>query len=94
MTMQITMNYFAQVRRIAGVESEAFNMPGAVDLKTAINESALRHGDEFRALVLDGEQRIRPSLLVLVNGVPVSREAPCPLKDGDVISLMGAVAGG
>ncbi len=91
--MQVTMMYFAHVRHAAGVEKETVDVPSG-DLKAALDDAARRHGAAFRALVVDDERNIRPGLLVLVNGMPVSRETPPPMKDGDAVSLMSAIAGG
>ena len=53
-TVQVTINYFAQVRQAAGgVESERLSLDEGVDIQTALSELAGRHGDAFRALVLD-----------------------------------------
>jgi MoaD family protein len=92
--MNITFNYFAQVRQAAGVDMENVILPEGMDVAVAIVDAARRHGDVFRSLVLDLDNQTRPSLIVLLNGVPVSKGASSPLKDGDVVSLMSAVAGG
>lgn len=92
--MQVTMMYFAQVRQAAGVEKETVDVPAGGDIKAALDDAARRHGETFRALVMNDARNIRPSLLVLVNGMPVSRETPPPLKAGDSVSLMSAIAGG
>ena len=82
--MQVTFSYFAQVRQAAGVETE----------KLALAESGKRHGEAFRTLVLDEFGVVRPSMLVLVNGVPAQRGGQRPLADGDEVTLLSAVAGG
>ena len=46
--MQVTINYFAQVRQAAGVESERLSLDEGVDIQTALSELARRHGDDFR----------------------------------------------
>jgi molybdopterin converting factor small subunit len=92
--MQVTLNYFAQMRAAAGAETETAELPAGTDLAAAVRDAARRHGNEFRALALDADGRLRPSLLVLVNGVPAARDAARPLADGDAVTLMSAVAGG
>ena len=92
--MQVTINYFAQVRQAAGVESERLALDQGVDIQTALLELARRHGDDFRALVLDRDGTVRPGLLTVVNGQSVSSPQEHPLADGDEISLISAVAGG
>jgi molybdopterin converting factor small subunit len=94
-TVQVTINYFAQVRQAAGgVESERLSLDDGVDIQTALSELAGRHGDAFRALVLDQAGAVRPGLLTLVNGQSVPNQQRHPLADGDELSLISAVAGG
>ena len=92
--MNVGIHYFAQVRRAAGVESETLAVPADAGLGAALDQAVTRHGPEFAALVRDETGRIRSSLIVLVNGVPASSEEASPLKEGDVVSLLSAVAGG
>ena len=92
--MQITLNYLAQVRRAAGVETERIAAGDAADIRSVLVEAAGRHGPEFRALILDESGHIRPSVMVLVNGVPADREKPHVLSGGDTVSILTAMAGG
>jgi MoaD family protein len=92
--MQVTFNYFAQVRQAAGVETEKLALAVGTDLAAALAELGKRHGETFRALVLDEFGVVRPSMLVLVNGVPAQRGGQRPLADGDEVTLLSAVAGG
>jgi MoaD family protein len=93
-TVQVTINYFAQVRQAAGVESERLSLDDGVDIQTALSELARRHGDDLKALVLDQAGAVRPDLLTVVNGQSVPSPQQHPLTDGDEISLISAVAGG
>jgi molybdopterin converting factor small subunit len=92
--MQVTFNYFAQVRQAAGVASDRVSVSENADVVAALAALAERHGDEFRALVLDPTGGIRTSLLTLVNGQLVPHGEKRPLAEGDQVSLLSAVAGG
>ena len=92
--MQVTINYFAQVRQAAGVESEQLSLDDGLDIQTALSELAQRHGHDFRAMVLDQAGAVRPGLLTVVNGRSVPSPQQHPLVDGDELSLISAVAGG
>ena len=92
--MHVTIHYFAQVRQAAGVESEELKLDDGSDVAAALSELAGRHGDGFRALVLDPQGAVRPSLVTLVNGAPIPHGQQPPLSDGDEISLLSAIAGG
>lgn len=92
--MQVTIKYFAQVRQAAGVESETLPLRLGVDIQTALVELVKRHGEDFRAIVLDQTGCVRPGLLTVVNGQSVTNPKRHSLADGDELSLISAVAGG
>ena len=92
--ISVTLSYHAQVRAAAGVESEKVELPAAADLPAAVRAAAALHKDDFRKLVLDEAGDVRPSLLVLVNGVPAPHSGTKALADGDEVGLLSAVSGG
>jgi len=92
--MKVTFFYFAQVRRAAGLDSEAVELPAGADVAAAVRLLAEKHGTEFRKLVLDDAGGVRPSLLTVVNGLPALRAGGKPLADGDGVTLLSAVSGG
>ena len=92
--MLVTFKYFAQVRQAAGVESDQLALGDQADLRAALSELARRHGDRFRALVLDEGGAVRAGLLMLVNGQLVPRGEQRRLAEGDQVSLISALAGG
>jgi len=92
--MNISLEYFAQVRRSAGTGGEELEVRDGSGLRDALGAAAALHGSEFRALVLDDDGAVRPSIVVLVNGTPARRDGNDPLAAGDTIALLSAVAGG
>lgn len=92
--MKISFSYFAQVRQAAGAETEQLDIAAGSDLAAALALAAEKHGDAFRKLVLDDFGVVRPSMLVLVNGVPAQRGGTRQLADGDEVTLLSAVSGG
>ena len=92
--MQVTINYFAQVRQTTGVESEQVSLDDGINIQAALSELAGRHGEDFRAMVLEQAGNVRPGLLTVVNGQSVPNPQQHRLADGDEISLISAVAGG
>lgn len=92
--MKVKFEYFAQVRKAAGVESETLELGEATELAAALAQVAGQRGEDFRAIVLDEAGAVRPSLLVVVNGQPATRGQARELADGDSVSLLSAVAGG
>ncbi len=92
--MQVTFNYFAQIRQATGVASEQLSLDEGADIQTVLVELAGRHGDDFAAVVLDQAGVVRPGLLTVVNGRSVPDPQKHPLAGGDEVSLISAVAGG
>jgi molybdopterin converting factor small subunit len=92
--MKITVQYAAQVRRAAGVESEVIEVADGADLAGALASVAKLHDPQFRALVLDEAGQVRANLLVVVNGVPTARNEQRRLSDKDVVALFSAIGGG
>lgn len=92
--MRIQLNYFAQIRQAAGVESETFTLQDGTTIAQALTWAADQHGDTFLRLILTESSQLRPSIILLVNGVPVVSGVNHVLKEGDTLSLFSPVAGG
>ena len=92
--MKVTVNYFGQVRQIAGKESEAGDYRESLGLCELVADLAEKYGSEFRGIVLDASGQLRPSLLALINGQAVDKGARAELKDGDEVTLLPPIAGG
>lgn len=92
--MKVTLSYHAQVRQAAGTESESIELPEGADVLAALRTAAAAHGEPFRALVLAESGDPRPSILLLVNAVPVGRGQPRPLAGGDEVDVFSPVSGG
>ena len=92
--MNVTMEYFGQIRQSAGAESEATVLAAGATALDAVTAAAARHGAAFRRIVLDDAGALRRSVMVLVNDTPVSKASPPALKDGDRVKLLAAIAGG
>lgn len=88
--MKIRVDYFAQIRRKAGVETEAVDMP---DGATAVEVlKAVEHGQEFQDLLFDDRGLLHPTILFMINDLPAPPDQP--LRDGDRVQVFSPVAGG
>ncbi len=92
--MSITVTYFGQLRHVAGAETERVEVVGPMALPDALAGLAARHGEDFTRIVFDDGHRVRPSLMVLVNGAVVAKGSAPVLKEGDEVTLLPAIAGG
>ena len=92
--MHVTLNYFAQLRQAAGVDKESLPLADNASLGQALLAAVERHPEQFRALLLDDTGRLRPSLIILLNGVPAAGGPDAALKDADAVSIFLPIAGG
>jgi molybdopterin synthase sulfur carrier subunit len=92
--MRIQTSYFAQIRQAAGADGAALELNDGATLAQALRAAAERHGDAFRKMLFDDSGRLRPSMILLVNGVPAAGGLETVLTNGDAVSLFSPVAGG
>ena len=92
--MKITLHYLGPLRYAAGMDAETWQGGENALLTQALNEAASRHPEQFATILFDARGELRPSLLVLVNEVPVDRNPLPRLHDGDEVTLLPAIAGG
>lgn len=93
--MEITIQYTGQLAGIAGTSEETVTVAGDGRLKSLVDELAERHGRKYADLVLDGEGRLHPSLLVIVDGEQIDGDrAALDLEGVRTVMLMTPIAGG
>jgi len=92
--VKVHVECLGQLGRIAGKSVDLELGPSAHSVDSLLAAMAGRFGDEFRRIVLDEQGKTRPSLIVLVNGAVVAKSHPATLKDGDIVRLLPAIAGG
>ena len=88
--MNIKVHYFAQIRQLAGVESETIIVrEGATAFETL---QAADHGDRFRHLLFDKSGGLRPAILIVINGEVAGPDQT--VSDGDDVQVFSPMAGG
>lgn len=92
--MKIRIEYTAHLRRAAGTAGEEIELPESSTVSEAIEAALAKHGDEFRAQLLDADGNVHPSLVIAVNDEQVSLESAGELREGDTVVLLAAIAGG
>jgi sulfur-carrier protein len=90
--MQITVHYFAQLKRAAGVAVDSVAVDASTTLAQLVTHLAGRHDGAFRSLVLDAAGLPQRSLLYAVGDDQA--ELDCVLRDGDVVTILAPMAGG
>lgn len=74
-------------------KEEFIEFQGALTLRELLNEVTRRYKSVFRDSILDGENRLKPHVWILINQ-EVIRELETTLKDGDVVVFSLPIAGG
>ena len=90
--MQVTVHYFAQLKRAAGVASETVTLESGVTLGQLLQRLAAQHSDTFRAMALDAAGRPLRTLLFAVGDEQADLHRV--LNDHDVVTLLAPMAGG
>ena len=92
--MKVTINYFGQLRLLAGKDFEDVQCDEQVELCRLLAEMASRYGDKFKAIVLNKNGGPAETIIISVNGKVVYKKTPCRLSDGDDVTLLTPIAGG
>jgi molybdopterin converting factor small subunit len=89
--MRVTVQYMAQLRRLAGCSSEEIDFPGGTlgELLVCVAE---RHGAEFRGHLLAADATPHKALLFFVGDE--AADSTRPLCDGDCVTILSPMAGG
>ena len=88
--MKITIKYFAQIRKLAGTDSEIIDTNDGATVLEVLN--AIDHGDGFRSILFEDSGSPRTVIMFIVNDLPVAPDHV--LKNGDQIQVFSPVAGG
>ena len=93
-SMNVTIEYAAQIKRAAGVASEQVTLDDDATLRAAVQAAIERHDESFRSVLLNADGDIHPSILVFVGEEQVRPDADPSLNDGDRITLLSPISGG
>ncbi len=83
-----------QLRQLANRESEECELNHASSLEEALADRTKSYGADFQRILFDDQGRLRPSVMITVNGAAIDKDEPPQLKDGDEIAMLPAIAGG
>lgn len=92
--MKVTVNYMGQLRYLTGKDSDQVDCAQGASLADLMTEASKKYDRRFVNIVLDETGKIRPSLIVIINGVSADKDAAPNFSDGDSITLLTAIAGG
>lgn len=87
----MTFRFSGPLLRFVSYEREV-SIP-AVDLRGAISGLLERH-QALRPVLLTGEGEVRATHRLFLNGEPLTAPANPPVREGDIVDLITAIAGG
>ena len=93
--MNVTVEYAAQVKRLAGVGSEQIELAAPCTIADLARQVAARHGEPLTAILLDDAGAPRRSILVFLGEDQLRWDDESILvHDGDTVTLLSPVSGG
>lgn len=93
--MSVTFSYTGQLAAAAGTADESVEIPETGKLRPVLDQLAEKHGEEYAELIFDREGKIRPTLLVVLDGIQSGGDKESMTIDGvDSVMLMTPIAGG
>ena len=92
--MNITIHYLSQIKQLTGKDSEEMACAEGMGLRELLAEIASDYDEKLSLCLFEDGNKLRDSLVVLINGSVTDKEAPPLLSDGDEITLLNPVGGG
>lgn len=92
--MRITVEYVAQMKKVAGTSSEEIQLPDGAPVQALVTKLANDHGQQFGAVLLDDEQKLRSSTLVFIGDDQIEWKVLRELTNGDRVTILAPLAGG
>lgn len=93
--MEITIQFEAQLRQVAGVDERTVETTEGSSVLHVLQDVTAT-AKPLRERILNDEGRVQPSLLLFVNDIPVAADTAenVVLKDGDRVLLLPPISGG
>ena len=93
--MQVTVEYTAQIKSIAGMAREVIKLDGPCTVADIARQVASARGEDLAGMLLDENGQPRPSILVFRGEDQVRwDDTSTVVSDGDTITLLSPVSGG
>ncbi len=92
--MIVRVEYAAQLKATLGVGEESVEVSDGCSPAELFGQLAERHGERFRAMVMDENGKKLPWIMLAVGDEAVAFDSPRALRDGDLVSIMTPMSGG
>ena len=93
--MQVTVEYAAQIKRVAGVARDVIELDGPCEVAEIARRVAANRGEGLAEILLDENGQPRPSILVFLGNLQLRwDDTTTRVEDGLTITLLSPVSGG
>ena len=93
--MKVLLKYMGQLKQAADKDSELIECLQDSSLQDILVCADKQNDNEaFNRILFDGNGNIRLSVMIMLNGKPISKTADVAIADGDSITILSAIAGG
>lgn len=92
--MQITVEFANQAKAISGVDRINIEIDSQSTIVDIVRKACHEFGEALGKILLDSNENLNQSLLILVNDCHIFHDEPIFLNDGDRILLLPPISGG
>lgn len=93
--MKVLLKYMGQLKQAADKDSEIIECSqdvGLIDVLVCADKQ--NDNETFNKILFDDKGNIRLSVMIMLNGKPISKTEEVAIADGDSITILSAIAGG
>lgn len=92
--MNITIKYFAQIKKEAGKGAETMELEAGIDLQKCIKILSTKYTKSFNEMLYDESGIYRDAVILIINSNQVRYDENPALQQGDELMIMSPIAGG
>ena len=94
--MKIKVKFFTSLREITGKKVDQVQLQSTTTVGKLLEGLSDKYGKEFKEYLYNKKGKVRPYLMILVNGkgINVLQGPETKLKEGDTIAILPPVGGG
>ena len=92
--MKVRVLYTTQLKMALGLAGEDVILHDGGTLAQLVEQLSQRHGARFRNLMVDGQGKLLPSILLCLGDEQAIDGTSLRLSDGDEVTILSAISGG
>lgn len=92
--MKVRVLYTTQLKMALGLAGEDVILNDGGTLAQLVEQLSQRHGARFRNLMMDGQGKLLPSILLCLGNEQAIDGTSLRLSDGDEVTILSAISGG